>query len=201
MYLALINTKVYYDCDCHYGRIIFAETYDTKNEAKTAIEEKLKELTVDEADFTDKYTGWKDNKLRYVCTKDYEEVKVFEDEEASTFAASIIEFNENNGEYLLIAHSCFDTPEVPTLEAQGSLLKCRIHEKLYYATEQRRTDDYRDKDEYPDVAVLPSGQVDKAYKIGYAWVKNPTGMNLVDGCEGVSLSTTVFNWKTGELKF
>ena len=33
-FIALINSKVYYDCDCHYGRLVFAKLFDTVDEAK-----------------------------------------------------------------------------------------------------------------------------------------------------------------------
>ena len=198
-FMALINTKVYYDCDCHYGRLVLAKACDTAEEAKTAIEEKLKSLTVEESEFTDEYTGWRDNKLSHVNTEDYEDVEVFKDEEANTFAASIIEFDENQGKYLGVVHSCYDGPEIPSIEAQGSITRCRIALDAYVAKDRNRIDEYRDKDEYPEVQILKKGQVNKAYEIGYAWVKNVRGINLVDGCEGVSISTSIVNWQTGEI--
>jgi len=199
-FIALINTQIYYDCDCHYGRLVFAKTFDTVDEAKSAIEEKLKSFTVQEEEFTDEYHGWNNNKLSHVNTADYEDVNVFHDEEANTFAAAIISFDENNGNLLCIAHSCFDGPEIPSIIAQDNIRRhCKTAIDNYIKSEQDRIDEYRDKDEYPTVSVLQKGQVAKAYEIGYAWVKNERGINLVDGCEGVSISVSIVNWHTGEI--
>ena len=48
---------------------------DTPAEAKTVIEETLKNYKVEEEQFTDNITGWKDNELRYVYPEEYDEVK------------------------------------------------------------------------------------------------------------------------------
>lgn len=199
-YLAAINAQCYYGTDSHYGKIVFVKACDTPAEAKSVIEETLKNYKVEEEQFTDNITGWKDNELRYVYPEEYDEVKVSDTEESCAFAASILEFDEKNGDFLLLAHSCFDGPATPIIKAQGCIMQCRIHSDLYIKKMREEMDSYRDLDEAEsDSPILEADQYDKAWELGYAWVKNPTGINLIDGCEGVALSSSIVDWKEGKV--
>ena len=201
-YLAAINAQCYYGPDSHYGKIVFVKACDTPAEAKSVIEETLKNYKVEEEQFTDNITGWKDNELRYVYPEEYDEVKVSDTEESCAFAASILEFDEKNGDFLLLAHSCFDGPATPIIKAQGASIQCRIHSDLYLKKMREEMDSYRDFDDdevKSDSPILEADQYDKAWELGYAWVKNPTGINLIDGCEGVALSTSIIDWKEGKV--
>lgn len=199
-YLAAINAQCYYGTDSHYGKIVFVKACNTPEEAKSVIEETLKKWKVEEEQFTDSITGWKDNELRYVYVEDYDEVKISDTENTCAFAASILEFDETKGDFLLLAHSCFDGPATPIIEAQGCIMQCRIHSDLYIKKMREEMDSYRDLDEaQSDSPILEADQYDKAWELGYAWVKNPTGINLIDGCEGVALSSSIVDWKEGKV--
>jgi len=59
-----------------------------------------------------------------------------------------------------------------------------------YVDDQYKEINTMSEDTFP---IFEAEDIDKAWECCCAWVKNPTGINLIDGCEGVSHSAGVIS--------
>lgn len=195
-YLALINAQVYYGTDCYYGRLFYIKVFDDLGKAKEAVEKKCKKMGVDPECFKsdDCFGGWR-SKPTYAYanmlhTEDWDEMKISETEKAEQVAASIIALDDEIGKYVAVSYSCSDGPDEPQfLGSDDDLEKAKaIAQK--YVDDQYKEINTIFEDTYP---IFEAKDIDKAWECCCAWVKNPTGINLIDGCEGVSHSAGVIS--------
>ena len=195
-WLALINAQVYYGTDCYYGRLFYIKVFNDLGKAREAVEKKCKKMGVDPKCFKDDecLSGWR-SKPTYVYatmlhTEDWDEMKISETEKAEQLAASIIALDDEIGKYVAVSYSCFDGPDEPLfLGSDDDLEKAKAMAQKY-VDEQYQEINKTFEDTYP---IFEAKDIDKAWECCCAWVKNPTGINLIDGCEGVSHSAGVIS--------
>lgn len=195
-WLALINAQVYYGTDCYYGRLFYIKVFNDLGKAREAVEKKCKKMGVDPKCFKDDEClgGWR-SKPTYAYanmlhTEDWDEMKISETEKAEQLAASIIALDDEIGKYVAVSYSCFDGPDEPLfLGSDDDLEKVKAMAQKY-VDEQYQEINKTFEDTYP---IFEAKDIDKAWECCCAWVKNPTGINLIDGCEGVSHSAGVIS--------
>lgn len=195
-WLALINAQVYYGTDCYYGRLFYIKVFNDLTKAREAVEKKCKKMGVDPKCFKDDEClgGWR-SKPTYAYanmlhTEDWDEMKISETEKAEQLAASIIALDDEIGKYVAVSYSCFDGPDEPLfLGSDDDLEKVKAMAQKY-VDEQYQEINKTFEDTYP---IFEAKDIDKAWECCCAWVKNPTGINLIDGCEGVSHSAGVIS--------
>ena len=195
-WLALINAQVYYGTDCYYGRLFYIKVFNDLGKAREAVEKKCKKMGVDPKCFKDDEClgGWR-SKPTYAYanmlhTEDWDEMKISETEKAEQLAASIIALDDEIGKYVAVSYSCFDGPDEPLfLGSDDDLEKVKAMAQKY-VDEQYQEINKTFEDTYP---IFETKDIDKAWECCCAWVKNPTGINLIDGCEGVSHSAGVIS--------
>lgn len=195
-YLALINAQVYYGTDCYYGRLFYIKVFDDLGKAKKAVEDKCKKMGVDPKCFVSgEYCGgWRKEKAfefaRLLHTEDWEEMQVTETEKAEQLSASIITLDDEIGKYVAVSYSCFDGPYQPEILGAGNDLEGLKTVAQKYVDDKYKEINTMFGEVYP---IYEAKDIDKAWEDGCAWVKNPTGINLIDGCEGVSHSAGVIS--------
>ena len=195
-WLALINAQVYYGTDCYYGRLFYIKVFDDLGKARKSVEKKCKKMGVDPKCFKDDEClgGWR-SKPTYAYanmlhTEDWDEMKISETEKAEQLAASIIALDDEIGKYVAVSYSCSDGPDEPLfLGSDDDLEKVKAMAQKY-VDEHYQEINTMFEDTYP---IFEAKDIDKAWECCCAWVKNPTGINLIDGCEGVSHSAGVIS--------
>ena len=196
-YLALVNAQVYYGTDCYYGRLCYIKVFDDFGKAKEAVEKKCKKMGVDPKCFESGelgFGGWQSK----ACTtsasllhnEDWREMKVTETEKAEQVSASIIALDDEIGKYVAVSYSCFDGPDAPEFLGSDDNIEKAKQMAMDYVDDHYKEINDTFEEVYP---IYEAKDIDKAWEDGCAWVKNPTGINLLDGCEGVSHSAGVIS--------
>ena len=195
-YLALVNAQIYYGTDCYYGRLCYIKVFDDLGKAKAAVEKKCKKMGVDPRCFeTGEFCGGWQSKPTYLYasnlhTEDWEEMKVTDTEKAEQVSASIIALDDEIGKYVAVSYSCFDGPDEPGFLGSDDNIEKAKQMAMDYVDDHYKEINDLFEEVYP---IYEAKDIDKAWEDGCAWVKNPTGINLLDGCEGVSHSAGVIS--------